>query len=214
MNGNKAELAAGRAGPVKRENADDSRGRDSPRNAKPAVRKRKKKTGKNIRQKAVERAGKIRKDLQGILQERLASVDMHKALIAGIPYVIIFYLVEKEAWLYRHCTGDSMIQKLMNLFLYFSLAFKNPIPSFHLWDVLVGIIGAGTIYVVVQYRRKNAKKYRQGVEYGSARWGTPKDIAPYIDPDSDGIPDHEQPAEELEICAQQERDCDRWLRIR
>ena len=186
MNGNKAELAAGRAGPVKRENADDSRGRDSPRNAKPAVKKRKKKTGKNIRQKAVERSGKIRKDLQSILQERLASVDMHKALIAGIPYVIIFYLVEKEAWLYRHCTGDSMIQKLMNLFLYFSLAFKNPIPSFHLWDVLVGIIGSGTIYVVVQYRRKNAKKYRQGVEYGSARWGTPKDIAPYIDP----VPDN------------------------
>ena len=186
MNGNKAELAAGRAGPVKRENADDSGGRDSPRNAKPAVKKRKKKTGKNIRQKAAERTGKIRKDLQGMLQERLASVDMHKTLIAGIPYVIIFYLVEKEAWLYRHCTGDSMIQKLMNLFLYFSLAFKNPIPSFHLWDVLAGIIGAGTIYVVVQYRRKNAKKYRQGVEYGSARWGTPKDIAPYIDP----VPDN------------------------
>ena len=170
MNGNEAELAAGRAGPVKSENADDSGGRDSPRNAKPAVKKRKKKTGKNIRQKAAERTCKIRKDLQGMLQERLASVDMHKTLIAGIPYVIIFYLVEKEAWLYRHCTGDSMIQKLMNLFLYFSLAFKNPIPSFHLWDVLVGIIGAGTIYVVVQYRRKNAKKYRQGVEYGSARW--------------------------------------------
>ncbi|MBQ8053374.1 MAG: hypothetical protein IJ198_06205 [Lachnospiraceae bacterium] len=115
MNGNKAKLAAGRAGPVKRENADNSGGRDSPRNAKPAVMKRKKKRGKTIRQKAAERAGKIRKDLQSILQERLASVDMHKTLIAGIPYVIIFYLVEKEAWLYRHCTGDSMIQKLMNL---------------------------------------------------------------------------------------------------
>ena len=98
MNGKKAKLAAGRAGPVKRENADNSGGRDSPRNAKPAVMKRKKKRGKTIRQKAAERAGKIRKDLQSILQERLASVDMHKTLIAGIPYVIIFYLVEKEAW--------------------------------------------------------------------------------------------------------------------
>ena len=128
----------------------------------------------------------IRDTLQGILQERMGTVQFRKILIAGTPYLIIFYLVEKEAWLYRHCTGDSMVQKLMNLFLYFSLAFRNPFPSFHLWDMMVGIVGALGIFLIVRYRRRNAKKYRQGEEYGSARWGTAKDIAPYIDP----VPDN------------------------
>ena len=113
----------------------------------------------------------IRDTLQGILQERMGTVQLRKLLISGTPYLIIFYLVEKEAWLYRHCTGDSMVQKLMNLFLYFTLAFRNPFPSFHLWDMMVGIAGALGILLIVRYRRRNAKKYRQGEEYGSARWG-------------------------------------------
>ena len=75
-----------------------------------------------------------------------------------------------------------MIQKLMNLFLYFSLAFQNPLPSFYPWDIGVGIAGAAGFWIFVWYRKKNAKKFRQGEEYGSARWGTAKDIAPFIDP--------------------------------
>ena len=91
-------------------------------------------------------------------------------------------MVEKEAWLYRHCTGDSMVKKLMNVFLYFGLPFKDPLPSFHWWDLMVGLIGAAAFKGVIWYRRKNAKKYRQGEEYGSARWGNEKDIAPFVDP--------------------------------
>ena len=75
-----------------------------------------------------------------------------------------------------------MIQKLMNLFLYFGLAFRNPLPSVHPRDIAVGILGAAAFKAFVSYRMKNAKKFRQGVEYGSARWGTAKDIAPFVDP--------------------------------
>ena len=120
--------------------------------------------------------------VQGKVKEQFGRLDMKTLLIRNFPYFIIFYLVEKEAWLYRYCTGDSMVRKLMNLFLNFSLAFQNPFPSLHLQDITVGIIGASAFRLVVYFKGKNAKKFRQGEEYGSARWGTAKDIEPFIDP--------------------------------
>ena len=120
--------------------------------------------------------------VQGKVKEQFGRLDMKTLLIRNFPYFIIFYLVEKEAWLYRYCTGDSMVRKLMNLFLDFSLAFQNPFPSLHLQDITVGIIGASAFRLVVYFKGKNAKKFRQGEEYGSARWGTAKDIEPFIDP--------------------------------
>ena len=120
--------------------------------------------------------------ISGMVKEKLQTVNVRKVLITNIPYFIVFYLVEKEAWLYRHCTGDSMVKKLMNVFLYFGLPFKDPLPSFHWWDLMIGVIGAAAFKGVIWYRRKNAKKYRQGEEYGSARWGNEKDIAPFVDP--------------------------------
>ena len=120
--------------------------------------------------------------VQGKVKEQFGRLDMKTLLIRNFPYFIIFYLVEKEAWLYRYCTGDSMVRKLLNLFLNFSLAFQNPFPSLHLQDITVGIIGASAFRLVVYFKGKNAKKFRQGEEYGSARWGTAKDIEPFIDP--------------------------------
>ena len=120
--------------------------------------------------------------VQGKVKEQFGRLDMKKLLIRNIPYFIIFYLVEKEAWLYRYCTGDSMVRKLMNLFLNFSLAFQNPFPSLHLQDITVGIIGASAFRLAVYFKGKNAKKFRQGEEYGSARWGNAEDIKPYTDP--------------------------------
>ena len=108
--------------------------------------------------------------------------DVKKILTLNFPYLIIFYLVEKSAWLYRHCVGDSVVDKLYALFLNFNLAFAKPLPSFHPYDLLAGVIGAVAVKGFLYYRSKNAKKFRQGVEYGSARWGTAKDIAPYMDP--------------------------------
>lgn len=116
------------------------------------------------------------------IRDRIRSANKLKILSENVPYIVVFYIVEKQAWLYRHCTGDSMIRKLMNMFLYYSLAFRNPLPSVHPSDLAVGILGAAAFKAFVWYRMKNAKKFRQGVEYGSARWGNAKDIAPFVDP--------------------------------
>ena len=110
------------------------------------------------------------------------KIDVKKIVILNIPYVIFFYLSEKVAWLYRHCIGDSIVEKLGVVFLNFNLVFQNPFPSFHIYDIAAGITCAVALKLFVYYKGKNAKKYRQGVEYGSARWGTAKDIEPFIDP--------------------------------
>ena len=116
------------------------------------------------------------------IHEKLQKIQIKKALPKIIPYAIVFYLIDKAAWLYRHCTGDSAITRLMVLLQNFGLAFQNPLPSFNLMDMGVGVIAAVGFYAVIYYRHKKAKKYRPGEEYGSARWGGPKDIEPYVDP--------------------------------
>ena len=113
------------------------------------------------------------------------KVDVKKLIILNIPYVIVFYMVDKVAWLYRHVNGDLAGMRLVNTFTNFKLAFQNPLPSFHPTDILIGIAGALIMKAVGYYRGKNAKKFRQGVEYGSARWGTPADIKPYVDEKDD-----------------------------
>lgn len=85
-------------------------------------------------------------------------------------------------WLFRHCVGDSLIDRVTVLFNNYGLAFSKPLPSFHIYDLLAGVAAALAVKGILYARKKNAKKYRQGVEYGSARWGTEKDIEPYIDP--------------------------------
>ena len=116
------------------------------------------------------------------VREKLQGVQAKNLLPKLIPFAIVFYLIDKSAWLYRHCTGDSVITRLMVLLQNFGLAFQNPLPSIHLMDMGAGAIAAAAFYAVLYFRHKNAKKYRPGEEYGSARWGGPKDIEPYIDP--------------------------------
>lgn len=111
--------------------------------------------------------------------------EQKKKLMISIPYVIFGYLVDKISWLYRHVPGDMEAKKLGNTLLYFEQAFQNPLPSFHPLDLLSGLVGAAILWGIVQYRRANAKKFRHGVEYGSARWGTAQDIKPYVDEDPD-----------------------------
>lgn len=113
------------------------------------------------------------------------KIDVKKLLILNIPYVIVWYLVDKITWLYRHVPGDLAVNKIANVFLYFGQAFTKVLPSFHPADILVGIAGALILKGVVYMRGKNAKKFRQGVEYGSARWGTAEDIKPYVDENPD-----------------------------
>ena len=111
--------------------------------------------------------------------------ELKKRLLLCIPYIVIWYLVDKISWLYRHVPGDTTAKKLGNTLLYFKQAFVNPFPSFHIIDLLVGVTGALIIWTMIRYKRANAKKFRQGVEYGSARWGTAQDIKPYVDADPD-----------------------------
>lgn len=113
---------------------------------------------------------------------KMQSADVKKLILLNFPYIIAFYMVEKAAWLYRHCNGDTIVDRLMVLFMNFGLAYKSYLPSFHPFDLMVGLIGAVALKAVIYFKGKNAKKYRQGEEYGSARWGNAKDIEPFIDP--------------------------------
>ena len=121
------------------------------------------------------------KKLAAEFSRMMQSADMKKLILLNFPYIIAFYMVEKAAWLYRHCNGDSVVDRLMVLFMNFGLAYKSVLPSFHPFDLMVGLVGAAALKAVIYFKGKNAKKYRQGEEYGSARWGNQKDIEPFID---------------------------------
>lgn len=122
------------------------------------------------------------KKVAAAISGKMQSTDMKKLILLNFPYIIAFYMVEKAAWLYRHCNGDTIVDRLMVLFMNFGLAYKSYLPSVHPFDLLVGLIGAAALKAVIYFKGKNAKKYRQGEEYGSARWGNAKDIEPFIDP--------------------------------
>ena len=122
------------------------------------------------------------KKLAAEISRMAQAADMKKLILLNFPYIIAFYMVEKAAWLYRHCNGDSVVDRLMVLFMNFGLAYKSVLPSFHPFDLMVGLVGAAVLKAVIYFKGKNAKKYRQGEEYGSARWGNQKDIEPFIDP--------------------------------
>ena len=120
--------------------------------------------------------------LETAIRQSLSKVSVKKLVAMNIPYLIAFYVVEKCAWLYRHCIGETIVQKLGVMLMNFSLAFRSWMPSFHIRDLAAGLIGALIIRAVVYVKGKNAKKFRKGEEYGSARWGNEKDIEPFIDP--------------------------------
>lgn len=102
--------------------------------------------------------------------------EVKKLIIANLPYLLFVYLFGKLGQTYRLAAGADVSEKLLHLADGFSLAFENAAPSFHLFDLAVGVTGAVALRLMVYCKSKNAKKYRRGVEYGSARWGGPKDI--------------------------------------
>ena len=102
---------------------------------------------------------------------------LKKQIILNLPYLICVYLFDKLCQGIRLAPGADASEKLLHIGQGFSAAFASLAPSFHLVDLCVGAAG------VVYSKGKNAKKYRKGMEYGSARWGTPADIAPYMDKD-------------------------------
>ena len=116
------------------------------------------------------------------LKEKTKGVNKKQLALKCAPYVIFGYVLNKVSWLYGQQAGDNTLQKVLDTINGIGGAFHNPLPSFLPRDLLVGV-GCGIGFrMVVYYKAKNAKKFRQGVEYGSARWGTAKDIEPYVDP--------------------------------
>ena len=108
--------------------------------------------------------------------------EIKKLLILNAPYLLFVYLFDKVGAAVRLSPGADMSAKILHLGEGFTAAFASAAPSFHPADLLIGIAGAVIIRLAVYMKGKDAKKYRKGIEYGSARWGTAEDIKPYIDP--------------------------------
>ena len=116
-------------------------------------------------------------------QERdLMSNKTKKLLILNLPYFIAGLVCTNlgEAW--RIAEGADMSEKLLGFLSALGAAFSNPMPSLHPLDLLIGVCCGAGLRLAVYLKGKNAKKYRHGMEYGSARWGTQKDIEPFEDP--------------------------------
>ena len=114
---------------------------------------------------------------------------LKKVLLPNLPYLLFVYLFDKLCQAVRLVPGIDASEKLLHIGQGFQTAFASSAPSFHALDICVGILGAFLVRLAVYVKGKNAKKYRKGIEYGSARWGTAADIAPYIDP----VPDRNIP---------------------
>ena len=109
-------------------------------------------------------------------------VNIKKIILPNLPYLLFALLGTKCAQAARLAPGLDFSQKALHILDGFRLAFKSLLPSFHPADLLVGLLIAAALRLAVYVKGKNAKKFRKNMEYGSARWGTHEDIAPYIDP--------------------------------
>jgi type IV secretion system protein VirD4 len=109
-------------------------------------------------------------------------LNLKKILIPNIPYVVIALLATKLGQAARLAPGTDSSQKALHIMDGLKTAFSSMMPSFHPIDLLVGVAAAVIIRLVVYFKGKNAKKFRKNTEYGSARWGTQEDIAPFVDP--------------------------------
>ena len=110
-------------------------------------------------------------------------MNIKKLILTNLPYVLFVYPFDKVSQAFRLAPGADLSAKILSIGDGFASAFSSLAPSFQLLDLLIGIAGAVIIRLIVHFKGKNAKKYRHGVEYGSARWGTPADIAPFVDED-------------------------------
>ena len=126
----------------------------------------------------------IAHDLKAIpvgIKAKVEGVDRKKVLLMAVPYILAGYFCDKVAWLWRVSAGDNASDKMVSVFNRFDTLFSNPLPSFYPKDLLIGMCCAVALRLVVYAKAKNAKKFRHGEEYGSARWGNAKDIEPYMD---------------------------------
>ena len=109
-------------------------------------------------------------------------VNLKKVILPNLPYVFLGLLATKIGQGWRLAPGEDFSQKILHILEGFRAAFQSLAPSFHPADLLIGIALAVILRLVVYVKSKNAKKFRKNIEYGSARWGTHEDIAPFEDP--------------------------------
>jgi Type IV secretory pathway, VirD4 components len=105
-----------------------------------------------------------------------------KLIILNVPYLFIGLMATKLGLAWRLAEGADFAQKIMHLMGSMGLAFETIVPSFHPFDLLIGLAVGAAIRTIVYVKGKNAKKYRKNAEYGTARWGNSEDIRPYADP--------------------------------
>ena len=110
-------------------------------------------------------------------------MNVKKLILLNLPYLLFVYPFDKLAQAFRLAPGADLSAKILSIGDGFTAAFSGMGLSFHPMDLLIGLMGAVILRLAVWMKGKNAKKYRHGMEYGSARWGTPADIAPYMDKD-------------------------------
>lgn len=112
----------------------------------------------------------------------MRNINLKKIIVPNIPYVVIGIMATKIGQAVRLAPGSGFEGKALHIMEGLTLAFQDIIPSFHIFDIIVGATIAAGIRLAVYVKSKNAKKYRKNEEYGSARWGTHDDIAPFQDP--------------------------------
>ena len=112
----------------------------------------------------------------------MTTKKLTKLMALYLPYILLGLAATNfgEAW--RLAEGKELGDKIMSMMGTIPVAFANPLPSLHPLDLLVGLCCGAGLRLAVYLRGKNAKKYRHGMEYGSARWGTAKDIEPFMAP--------------------------------
>ena len=113
----------------------------------------------------------------------MSKKKLSKLLALYLPYVVIGLVATNlgEAW--RLAVGKELGDKIVSLMDTLPAVFSNPLPSLHPFDLFIGLCCGAGMRLAVYLKGKNAKKYRHGMEYGSARWGKPEDIKPYMDPE-------------------------------
>ena len=147
---------------------------------------------------------------------------IRKYLIPNIPYLFILWAFLKLGTAYRLAAGNDFAHKLIGLGQTIGPAFADFAPGLAPLDWLVGIVGAVGFRLLIYFKSKNAKKFRRDAEYGSARWGTEKDIKPFVDPKfenniilyRDRVSYYEHPPEKPGQRPQPQRLCDRFVRLR
>ena len=128
----------------------------------------------------------IKKDLAGVFQKirnRFETMDKKKFLLMNIPFVLLFLVANRASCLYRLSPGSDMGQKILYMMSNSEKVISSLIPSFAIQDLLVALVVVIVFKILMKLKKEDAKKMRKGVEYGSARWGTPDDIKPFMSDD-------------------------------